>query len=197
MYAFDSSQAAVAGTLAAEWARQDPDSVLEWADSLPDDLRGEAFGRIMAQMSHEDLDEATELLGSIAPGGERTGMLQTLVDQWAHQDPGEAANWVMENTDNTDRLEAVESLMGAWMTSSPMEASRWLAELPEGGVKDGAILAMTASRAVQRDPEANVAWSASIQDPTLRTEAVKSAFGDWVASDPQGAEAWLRNQTAQ
>ena len=196
MDAFDASQAA-AGTLAAEWARQDPDSALEWADSLPDELRGEAFGRIMAQMSHDDLDEATELLSAIEPGDERTGMLQTLVDQWAHQAPREAADWVMENTDDADRLIAVESLMGAWMTLSPMEASQWLADLPNSGAKDSAILAMTASRAVQRDPEANVAWSASIQDPTLRSDAVISAYGDWLASDPQSAEAWLRNHTAQ
>ena len=193
---FDSSQsAATAGTLAAEWARQDPDRALEWADSLPDDLRGEAFGRIMAQLSQDDLGEAAELLTAMEPGYERTGMLETLVDQWAHRDPEEAAGWVLEHTEDADRLIAVESLMGAWMISSPMDASRWLAELPDGEAKDSAILAMTASRAVQRDPEANVAWSAAIQDPALRTEAVESALGDWLASDPQRAEAWLRDQS--
>ena len=194
---FDSSQsAAVAGTLAAEWARLDPDSALEWADSLPENLRGEAFGRVMAQLSQDDLGEATDLLSTIEPGYERTGMLQTLVDQWAHQDPGEAANWVLEQTEDTDRLTAMESLMSAWMTSNPMDASSWLAELPEGEAKDSAILAMTESRFVRRDPEANVVWSSTIQDPALRTEAVESALGDWLASDPQGAEDWLQDQTA-
>jgi len=39
-------------------------------------------------------------------------------------------------------------------------------------------------------------WSSTIQDPALRTEAVESALGDWLASDPQGAEDWLQDQTA-
>jgi len=197
MDTFDSSQsAATAGALAAEWARQDPDSALEWADTLPDELRGETFGRIMAQLSHDDPVEAAELLTAMEPGYERTGMLQTLVDQWAHQDPSEAADWVLAQTEGADRLVAVESLVGAWMGSSPMDASQWLAELPEGDAKDGAILAMTESRFVQRDPEANVVWSAAIQDLALRTEAVEAALGDWLASDPQRAEAWLLDQEA-
>ncbi len=164
----DDELQSMAGTVAAEWARQDSSAALDWATDLPAEISGEAYGRIAAELVRQDPTRAIAALSAMEPGFEQTEMLESMIDQWAYQDPQSAASWTLSNTDGGDQLRAVTSLMNAWMTTDPMDASTWLADLDNGAVKDTAILSLMQSRAVARDPEAAAAWSSVIQDDALR-----------------------------
>lgn len=191
----DVDRSVAAGSIAAEWARQDSEAALAWAATLPDDVRAEAYGRIVAQLTTEDPSSATAVLEELPPGRDRLETLMTMVDQWAYQDPQAAAQWVVEQTDGVEQRQGSATLMTAWMGVAPLEASEWLGGLPEGTAKDSAIIAMTQTDMVSRDPEANAVWSASIQDPTLRERAVQIAVARWSANDPAAAQAWLQSQS--
>ena len=164
----DANQKAVAGVIAEEWARSDSESALDWATELPPEVSGEVYGRVAAELVRHDPARAVAALDTLEPGFERTEMLESLVDQWAYQDPRSAADWMLANTSGDDQLRATTSLMNAWMDANPMEASQWLGNLSDGPVKDNAILALTQSRAVARDPDAAAAWSSTIQNEALR-----------------------------
>jgi hypothetical protein len=192
----DDHQRVTAGTVAAEWARQDPEAALTWADDLPVEVRGEAYGRIAAQIVTEDPTRATAILDSMEPGLERTEMMGNLVSQWAYQDPQAAADWVVNNTTGSEQSQGASSLMTAWMVANPLEASTWLGSLDDGATRDSAIVALTQSRAVSSDPVAAIAWSESIQDPNLRNDAIKQAADQWLNADPAAAQAWLQSQAS-
>ena len=164
----DSHQRSIAGAVASEWARTDPNAALNWAASLPPEISGEAYGRIVSEMVQQDPAQATAALNTLDASYERTEMLGTLVSQWAYQDPQNAADWMINNTSGNDQLSAVTSLVDAWMTTDPMTASTWVSRLDSGAVKDNAIIALTQSRAVSRDPEAATAWRSTIQNASLR-----------------------------
>ncbi len=188
----DQRQADSAGVLAGEWARSDPEVALDWAESLPEEVRGEVQERIMAQLVAEDPAQALAALDGMPPGYERREMLESVVGQWAHGDPAAAAAWVTDQAAGDERLTA--SLMSSWMQDSPMEASHWLSCLPDSEGRDAAIVAMTASRALLRDPEAATVWSSTIGDQSMRAEVLQSSLNRWFAVDPAAAEAWWQTQ---
>ena len=189
----DDHQRVTAGMVAAEWARQDPEAALTWAEELPTDVRGEAYGRIASQIVTEDPTRATAMLATMEPGLERKEMMGTLVSQWAYQDPQAAADWVINHTTGSEQSHGVSSLMTAWMVANPLDASTWVGRLDDGATKDSAIVALTQSRAVSSDPVAAIAWSESIQDPNLRTDAIKQAADQWLKADPAAAQRWLQS----
>lgn len=170
----DAHQKALAGTIASEWTRQDADAALDWAASLPPEVSGEAYGQVAAELVRQDPAQAVAALDTLETGFERAEMLESMVRQWAYVDPQAAAAWMLDATQGTDQLAATTQLMNAWMDTDPMSASTWLSQLENGPVKDQAIVALTQSRAVARDPEAAAAWSAAIEDPSVRA-SIKAA----------------------
>ena len=188
----DQRQADSAGVLAGEWARSEPQAALEWAEALPLEVRGEVYQRIMSQLVAEDPGEALAMASSRPAGYERTEMIEGVVSQWAHRDPNAAAAWVTEHAKGDQRLTA--SLMSAWIEDSPMAASNWLGSLPDSEGRDLAIVAMTASRTLRRDPEAATLWSSTIGDQYLRAEVLQITLNRWFAQDPGAAEAWWESQ---
>lgn len=187
---FDANQRDTVGAIAGEWATQDLEGALEWAENLSPDVQGDAYQRIMSEVLQQSPDQALALLNSMPQGLERREMLGTLAGQWTHQDPQAATQW-LNSLSAEDQFTAMPKMMTAWMQSDPMSASQWLAQYPSGSAKDQSILAMTQSTVLARDPEAALAWSASIEDPQLRQEALHATASHWQRIDPQGAAAWL------
>ncbi len=186
----DENQRETAGAIAAEWAARDLEAAMDWVAGLSPDVQGEAYSRIMAQAVAENPEAALALLDAMPQGLDRREMVETLAGQWAHQDPHATTAWLAA-LDPSDQITAMPHLMTSWMQSDPMTASAWLANVPAGAVKDSGIVALTLSPSLLRDPEAAMAWSTAIQDPSTRALALEETATRWYQRDPMGAAIWF------
>lgn len=184
-----------AAMVAGEWAGQDVGAAMEWVASLPTELQGDAYRRMAAQAVVEDPASAVNLLASVPHGVDRQEMLQAMVGQWVEVESEAAGAWVM-GLNEVDQQVALPEMTRAWMQTDPRGASEWLAQIPAGRAKDEAIMVMTTSPTLVRDPEAAMAWSAVIQDPTMRTEALQQVASRWEAMDPHALQAWMGGGSA-
>jgi hypothetical protein len=148
-----------------------------------------------AQAVVEDPASAVNLLASVPHGVDRQEMLQAMVGQWVEVESEAAGAWVM-GLNEVDQQVALPEMTRAWMQTDPRGASEWLAQIPAGRAKDEAIMVMTTSPTLVRDPEAAMAWSAVIQDPTMRTEALQQVASRWEAMDPHALQAWMGGGSA-
>ncbi|MAB60274.1 MAG: hypothetical protein CMO46_06990, partial [Verrucomicrobiales bacterium] len=100
-----------AGSLASEWAKQDPQAALVWANTLSDELKGDAMNNIVEQLTSQDPLEAAKVAMGF-DGEQRERSLRTIADQWSRNEPEEAVKWAEALTveGKTQALEeAVES----------------------------------------------------------------------------------------
>lgn len=190
------SQGQAAGAIAAAWARRDPDAAFQWASELPEEVRGEAYGQIISQLSVSASDRALGIINAMPPGYERTELLQTLTARWAQDAPRETADWATRIPDATEQSRAVGTLVTSWMQTNPQEASQWVNHLPPGPSRDAAIAAMNQSSAFRRDPQTAVLWASTIQEEKLRNATLQAALNRWMATDPKAAQVWLQSQQA-
>ncbi|MEM7385668.1 MAG: hypothetical protein AAF514_12050 [Verrucomicrobiota bacterium] len=173
-----SDQRELAGEVAGEWVRQDPDQAVAWVEDLPLEMRGEAYERVLGELVAEAPDQAVALVGNLEQGFEKTEATDALVEQWAWQDPQAAAEWVESGIGDEDQSVVVGSLVHAWIGSDPMAASEWIGGLERGSLRDGAIKAMTQSRVLIRDPEASLLWVSQIDNEALREPLLDALVRD-------------------
>ncbi len=186
----DEESRAVAAAVASEWAAQDVEGALDWVATLAPDQQGEAYRRMASDAVVADPDRAMALVESMPDGVDRREMAEAMAGQWALEDPAAASDW-LSSLPASDQASAMPSTLKAWMRTDPRGVSEWLADAPESLAKDRAILAMTESPTLWRDPQAAVAWSTVIQDPDTRSQALEKTLMRWQRSDPESLERWL------
>jgi len=93
---FSGGYASVKGSLAEQWAAQDPSSAMQWALSQPaGDDRNQFVAEVASVQARTSPVEATRMvIREIPPGPEQDNAILATLDAWAHQDLAGAAAWV-------------------------------------------------------------------------------------------------------
>ncbi|MEQ8207243.1 MAG: hypothetical protein RIA65_13815, partial [Woeseia sp.] len=78
----------------------------------------------------------------LAPGTARDRAYIDIISHRAQSHPAEAANWLQRVDDEGLRGAAAGRLVSNWYEQDPMAATSWATSLPNGGVKDDAIMHM-------------------------------------------------------
>ena len=181
---------AAAASIASEWAKNDPKAALTWSASLPEEVRSEARGRVLASMASNNPTLAVQTASLLPAGFERAEVLQPIAAEWAQSSPTQAASWVQSLPDTSEQASAAGGLVSSWMNTDPMATSQWVSKLQAGPVRDAAISAMVQARSLSNDPEAATLWASSVQDNALREQLVTAATTQWKRLDPVAAMTW-------
>ncbi len=184
---------AVSGSIAEEWAIQDPTKAVGWAEGLPQGAaREEAIQGALAGWAENDPKAAFAYYEKNY--GTNLETAEWIFDSWAFNNPKEASAEVMKISNPEMRARAVAGVVSGWLDegSSTDAVEQWVDALPAGRERDQASYAVVDMLSFD-EPESAWTRAATIREPDVRSEAIQTAFAGLVDIDPAKAETALRN----
>lgn len=154
------------GEMYSQWAALQPEEAAQAAMAITDpNTQKWALHGIVGGWAQADPAGLTQFLSQLPPGGDRGQMVGQALENWVRQDPAAAADWI----NNSD--------MGA--------------DLDQG-------IAAVASMDLSEDnftPDVAVSWAESINDNTLRSQALTSVLRNWIYIDLPAATSYFNTTT--
>ncbi|MDE0571113.1 MAG: hypothetical protein OSB44_10555 [Verrucomicrobiales bacterium] len=182
-----------AASVASEWAKQDTNAALAWAKGLPDEVKGDALGNIIEQITTDDPLKAAEV--AMGFEGEQQGRaLRTIADQWSRNEPEQALKWA-EALTGEERVGVMEEALENWVRKDTESTVAYLDKM-EASERDSIMKEVVEQWArVGGDATADAAkWVASQDDGKGKVDATGEVVGQWMRSDPEAASEWLGAQ---
>ena len=182
-----------AASVASEWAKQDTNAALTWAQGLPDEVKGEALGNIIEQITTDDPLRAAEVAMGF-DGEQRDRSLRTIADQWSRNEPQEAVNWA-ESLTGEGRVGALEEALENLVRKDTESAVSYLDKM-DASERDS-IMKEVVEQWARNGKEATAEaaeWVASQGDGKGKVDATGEIVGQWMRSDPAAASEWLGAQ---
>ncbi len=180
-----------AGTIAAEWAKQDPEGALTWAKSLKGREKNQATSKIIAQIAASDPVKASEMLTGL--GDDQSGRAyESVASQWATKDWAATENWV-NSLPAGQRGDAMSAAVRSLATKNPTLAAGKALAIPEGEARDEAIESVAESMARDNPVEA-VEWVMTNGSEEAQSEAIGDVVSSWVGKDRDAAREWVSSQ---
>jgi hypothetical protein len=116
--------ASSAGSLAGQWAEDDPASASKWASALPGGpSRDEGLKAVSRAWSQYDAVATAQWLGTLEAGNSRDAAIQPLVSQVRATDPDTAFSWAASISDDNERLNELRQTLKTWR-GSDLNAAR-------------------------------------------------------------------------
>lgn len=185
----------LAGSIAKEWVRRDPDAALQWARNLPDSQKAGAFSGVLGSLASTDPAKAAGLAMELDPGGSREHIVGEIAESWARVSPNEALAWATSLT-GKDRERALRSSLDQWARNDSKGAAAFVGALDAG--ERGALLQSVSSPWARQEPSKAAEWVMSHAGVDESRDAAGKALGDvlwqWTTRDPEAAGNWLNEQ---
>lgn len=203
-----------AGTIATEWARQDPVAALEWAKGLEGNEGSGAIANVIKQVATDDpaaaLAIANDLEGSDKEEAYASIALEWGRDDWsameswanglpadlrdaalaqgviglAQVDPAGAADKVLSLPEGETRDDSIEEVVESWARKDAQAAIDFLLANGSEDAQRGAMRE-TMTPLTRTDPEAALAVIASLEDNAVRDRAVSTFVFNQNSGDPE------------
>lgn len=173
--------------LQAEWVRREPKAATQWAmDQNNADMFNAWFQSDAQGVSGLDEKFLRDNFLAIQENmpNSRAALAQKLASRLAKQDIPEAIRWAAT-------LPAVEQEAAncgvaiRWIGKDAAAAAEWLATWPPGESRD-TMVSLLSPRIAEEDPEAGLAWAASMQSGN-RYDRMQKAMDVLTAKDPAAA----------
>jgi hypothetical protein len=161
------------------------------AQHLDDPAADRAATSVAQAMFAHDPEGATNWITQMPQGSPRSEAESTIATTWAEKDPAAASRWMTTLSAN-EQNDVVGTITRTWVANNWPEASRWIETL-SGEVHDSAIsAAMNREGATESD---SLSLALSIQNSEMRYDRIENVVRNWTYSDPQSAEAWVKNSS--
>ena len=154
------------GEAYSKWAELQPEEAAQAANAIDDpEIRDQALQGVVGGWAEADPAALTQFLSQLSPDDDRGLMLSRALKNWVRLDPAAAADWI----NNSD--------MGADL---------------DQGIKAVASMDLGSD---SFPPTVAVNWAESINNPTLRSEALMNVLSNWASIDLSAATSYF-NTTA-
>jgi hypothetical protein len=136
-YASDDSARGAVSRVASEWAEDDPQAVLTWANSLPDSAKASAYGEAFQEWTRQDATAAGEYLTGMQASPARDAAVEEFSTNLARREPETAIQWAATIADESARTETLVQVAQSWYRQDQAATTQWLqtSGLPEESVK--------------------------------------------------------------
>ncbi len=189
-------------SLAQGWAKKDPAAVIEWIRTRPESEQGGLYEGALVGWVTKDPEAALEWAGQ-NPKLISQDALVSVIMEYSNKNPEEAARLALQlSTDNKafDYLSKIpdgQMVVGGptglavrlgmtlgliannWAMKDPKAAAQWAMQLPEGDIREMALVA-AAKNWYLTEPDAAVQWILQLpnRDNALSAIATASAFNN-------------------
>jgi hypothetical protein len=153
------------GEMYSQWAGLQPEEAAQAALAITDpDIQNGALHGVIGGWAQADPAALTQFLTQVPPGGDRGQMLGQALQNWVRLDPVAAANWINNSDMGADLDQGIQAVASM--------------NLSEDNFK----------------PDVAIGWVESINDDTLRSEALVNVLRNWIYIDLPAATGYF-NQT--
>jgi hypothetical protein len=174
--------------------REGPESVIQWADAIPDDAPGGykpvAFQKAGIILAYVDPELASRWIEGHLNREYSARALSMIGSQWVEQDSAAALAWLIGLPAGDTVEKAVRSSFGTWLKLDPETATDWLMSVSPSPAVDSAIEILI-RRDGANDPGAALAWAQRVHAPALRRDLVTRIGQNWFRTDPDATREWL------
>jgi hypothetical protein len=179
--------------LITELMRGGADSVIRWAEAIPDD----------APDSYKTMafTKAANILASVDPVGtsrwieahlrqdyaaESPGVIGR---RWLEIDPPAALSWLASLPRGDANDKALLTTLRLWLNDAPEDAEAWVRSSAETGGGEAAIEMMITRHA--EDPPTAIHWAQQIADPGDRARRLVRLGRAWHRREPEASKRWI------
>ena len=175
----------LSGTIAKEWARQDPQAALDWARTLANQQQAGAYSGVLGTIAATDPQEAASLALTLKSGEARNHTLNEIAESWARHSPEEALTWA-SSLEPGESKTTTSFALKSWSETNPEKAAQYFDENP-----NPAHLELIATQWAQQDPESAAHWIHSKTRSPQRDAALAKTLWNWTTQTPKAATAWI------
>ena len=180
---------------AYDFANRNPDGAINWLQQFRADADAFELGMVgvIQQFSHTDVQRGARLLQEMLPELDARiarYAFDTFATNWAEKNPRAAANWAARLSDPASRQTAAGSIARAWTQQDSREAEGWILSLPQGSVRDEALLVHLVYTVREELPDDG--YLAAFSSDLARTRAVFNVIANTADTEMSGTRAWLR-----
>lgn len=182
---------------ASNWAEQDPKAAAEFALSLPESVKSDAFTGLAYEWPTNNAGEFLDFVQS-APDPEAISSL-TKRGFWTLAQRKGGTKFLsnaLEMPPGKTRHDAIRGLFGGWSQSvaGPAEAVERIDDVPEGSLRNAAIFGFNDYEG-RRDPALAMKLAAKISNPAARDRELILRGKAWLKQDPSTAAASIRRNS--
>ncbi len=180
-----------AGTIAGEWAKQDPEGAMAWAKGLEGRDSDQAVVKALSQIASTDPARAADLTSGLQ-GEALTKANTEIAGEWAKSDWGEAESFI-SSLPADQQGEALGAAVRSLANEDPRLAASKALEIPEGKGREDAIENVAKSLA-RENPEDAANWVVKNGGEEAQRGAMQDIMGNWVGEDASAAKSFAVSQ---
>ena len=181
-----------AAMIAGEWAKQNPEAALKWAQTLDDREAADAISGVFNELSQQDPQEALRMAATLDANA-RGDAYESIAASWAISDYAAADQWINSLSEGQGkvRFAAIESLANA----SPSQAARETTKLPAGEERDE-LVAEVSREWARQDAPAAFEWLTESGSEGAVEEGIGRVVGALSREDPERVLDYIDSQDA-
>jgi len=181
-----------AAMIAGEWAKQNPEAALKWAQTLDDREAADAISGVFNELSQQDPQEALRMAATLDDNA-RGDAYESIAASWAISDYAAADQWINSLSEGQGkvRFAAIESLANA----SPSQAARETTKLPAGEERDE-LVAEVSREWARQDAPAAFEWLTESGSEGAVEEGIGRVVGALSREDPERVLDYIDSQDA-
>lgn len=185
-------QGDTAAMIAGEWAKQNPEAALKWAQTLDDREAADAISGVFSELSQQDPQEALRMAATLDDNA-RGDAYESIAASWAISDYAAADQWINSLSEGQGkvRFAAIESLANA----SPSQAARETTKLPAGEERDE-LVAEVSREWARQDAPAAFEWLTESGSEGAVEEGIGRVVGALSREDPERVLDYIDSQDA-
>lgn len=181
-----------AAMIAGEWAKQNPEAALKWAQTLDEREAADAISGVFNELSQQDPQEALRMAATLDDNA-RGDAYESIAASWAISDYAAADQWINSLSEGQGkvRFAAIESLANA----SPSQAARETTKLPAGEERDE-LVAEVSREWARQDAPAAFEWLTESGSEGAVEEGIGRVVGALSREDPERVLDYIDSQDA-
>jgi hypothetical protein len=181
-----------AGTVAGEWARQDPDGALAWSKTLEGREKEQATVNALTQIATTDPEKAAGLTSGL-DGDSLSRANASIASEWAKTD-WSATEAFVKGLPADQQGEALSAAVRSLADEDPTLASSKALEIPEGNDRDKAVESVAEAMARNEKPAEAAAWVMENGSEKAQRDSMRDVMGNWVNQDAAAARTFAMEQ---
>ena len=183
----DSRLSGLLGTLLAQWARNDPESVVGWIQRNASSVDANGAANAAYSIASQDPALAASYTGRVPPEL-RAAWIERVAQGYAQSDGAGALGWIEQYRGQEGFDAGLQLVIMNYASDDPPAAARALANA-SAEIQLGAT-GIVADQWARRDAPAAAEWARGLRDTNIRQLALAEAVGAWMSRSSQEAEDW-------
>jgi hypothetical protein len=178
--------------VAARWGQHDPAAASTWLEkNVSAAVAQESRQAMVLEWAEYNPRVAFEWAATALKGATREITFLAMFSLWASEYPQEARLAALELTDESERHNALASVFGVWSELNLEAFTVWLKQQTPSIEKDIG-LEQLADVLIVSNPATALSEILTMQDQARVKCQLTLHFQDWKLTEPQAAEAWLK-----